>query len=53
MEPLVLFGIQFTMSLAAYGLIAFRYLAPRPSPFRVFAYPLGVNWVIVAISSGV
>ena len=29
MEPIALFGIQFTMSLVAYGLIAFWYLVPR------------------------
>ena len=31
MEPIVLFGIQFTLSLAAYLLIAFWYVAPRLS----------------------
>jgi hypothetical protein len=31
MEPLVLFGIQFTFSLAAYALIAWWYGAPRLS----------------------
>jgi hypothetical protein len=31
MEPTVLFGIQFTLSLAAYALIGFWYLAPRLS----------------------
>ena len=30
-EPIVLFGIQFTLSLAAYSLIAFWYVAPRLS----------------------
>jgi hypothetical protein len=29
MPPIVLFGIQFTLSLAAYGLLAWWYLAPR------------------------
>jgi hypothetical protein len=29
MEPIVLFGIQFTMSLLIYVLIAARYVAPR------------------------
>src|SRR5258706_15986986 len=29
MEPIVLFGIQFTLSLVAYALIAFWYVAPR------------------------
>jgi hypothetical protein len=31
MEPIVLFGIQFTLSLAAYGLIALWYVVPRLS----------------------
>jgi hypothetical protein len=31
MEPIVLFGIQFTLSLVAYWLIAFWYVAPRLS----------------------
>jgi hypothetical protein len=31
MEPIVLFGIQFTLSLAAYLLIAFWYVVPRLS----------------------
>ena len=31
MRPIVLFGIQFTLSLLAYGLIAFWYVAPRLS----------------------
>ena len=31
MEPIVLFGIQFTLSLAAYSLIARWYVAPRLS----------------------
>ena len=31
MEPAVLFGIQFTLSLVAYALIAFWYAAPRLS----------------------
>ncbi len=29
MEPIVLFGIQFTLSLVAYALIAFWYVVPR------------------------
>ncbi len=29
MDPVVLFGIQFTLSLVAYALIAFWYVAPR------------------------
>jgi hypothetical protein len=31
MEPIVLFGVQFTLSLAAYSLIAVWYAAPRLS----------------------
>ena len=31
MEPIVLFGIQFTLSLVAYLLIAFWYVVPRLS----------------------
>jgi hypothetical protein len=31
MEPIVLFGIQFTLSLVAYSLVAFWYVAPRLS----------------------
>src|SRR5258707_2472248 len=31
MDPIVLFGIQFTLSLVAYALIAFWYVAPRLS----------------------
>jgi len=30
-EPLALFGIQYTLSLVAYGLIGFWYVAPRLS----------------------
>src|SRR6266567_8082028 len=42
MEPIVLFGIQFTLSLAAYGLIAFWYVLPRLSrlPREVALAPL-------------
>src|SRR6266700_868978 len=42
MEPIVLFGIQFTLSLAAYGLIAFWYVLPRLSglPRDVALVPL-------------
>src|SRR5258708_7174397 len=31
MPPIVLFGIQFTLSLIAYAFIAFWYIAPRVS----------------------
>src|ERR1700682_6214673 len=42
MEPLVLFGIQFTLSLLAYALIAFWYVVPRLSrlPREVALAPL-------------
>jgi len=42
MDPIVLFGIQFTLSLAAYGLIAFWYVLPRLSrlPREVALVPL-------------
>jgi len=29
MEPVVLFGIQFTLALVAYALIGFWYVSPR------------------------
>src|SRR5258708_19874185 len=42
MDPIVLFGIQFTLSLVAYALIAFWYVAPRLSrlPREVALAPL-------------
>jgi len=42
MEPIVLFGVQFTLSLVAYSLIAFWYVAPRLSglPREVALVPL-------------
>jgi len=42
MEPVVLFGIQFTLSLAAYALIGFWYVAPRLSrlPREIALAPL-------------
>src|SRR5712691_5767585 len=42
MEPIALFGIQFTLSLVAYALIAFWYVAPRLSrlPREVALAPL-------------
>src|SRR6266571_3337877 len=42
MEPIVLFGIQFTLSLVAYLLIAFWYVLPRLSrlPREVALVPL-------------
>ena len=47
MEPIVLFGIQFTLSLVAYVLIAFWYVAPRLSrlPRELAVVPL--LWVHV------
>ena len=45
MEPIVLFGIQFTLALVAYGLIAWWYVAPHLSklPREVALAP--VLWV--------
>ena len=42
MEPLVLFGIQFTLSLVVYALLAYWYVAPRLSglPREVSLVPL-------------
>ena len=42
MEPIVLFGIQFTLSLVAYAFIPFWYVAPRLSrlPREVALVPL-------------
>jgi len=42
MEPIVLFGAQFTLSLVAYAFIAFWYVAPRLSrlPREVALVPL-------------
>ena len=42
MPPIVLFGIQFTLALAAYALIAWWYVAPRLSglPREVALMPL-------------
>src|SRR5215510_16392645 len=47
MQPIVLFGIQFTLSLIAYALIAFWYVVPRLSrlPREVALMPL--LWVHV------
>ena len=45
MEPIVLFGIQFTMSLAAYALIAFWYVAPRLSRLSREAALVPLLWV--------
>src|SRR5260370_10270783 len=42
MAPIVLFGIQFTLSLVAYTLIAFWYVVPRLSvlPREIALMPL-------------
>ena len=45
MEPIVLFGIQFTMSLASYTLIAFWYVAPRLSRLSREAALVPLLWV--------
>src|SRR5438105_3213568 len=52
MEPMVLFGIQFTLSLLAYLLIAFWYVAPRLSrlPREVALVPL--LWVHAWVADG-
>ena len=41
-EPVVVFGIQFTLALVAYLLIAFRYVTPRldPLPRELALVPL-------------
>jgi hypothetical protein len=45
MEPIVLFGIQFTLSLAAYALLGFWYLAPRLSRLPREAAVVPLLWV--------
>ncbi len=45
MEPIVLFGIQFTLSLVAYALIAFWYVAPRLSKLPLEAALVPLLWV--------
>lgn len=45
MEPIVLFGIQFTLSLLAYSLIAFWYIAPRLSRMPQEASLVPLLWV--------
>ncbi len=47
MEPLVLFGIQYTASLIAYALIAFWYVAPRLSRLPREAALVPLLWVHV------
>src|SRR5262249_28343498 len=45
MEPILLFGLQFTMSLVAYGLIAFWYVVPRLSKLSREAALVPLLWV--------
>ena len=45
MEPTVLFGIQFTLSLAAYALIAFWYVVPRLSRLPREAAIVPLLWI--------
>jgi hypothetical protein len=45
MEPIVLFGIQFTLSLIAYALIAFWYVVPRLSRLPREAALVPLLWV--------
>src|SRR5215475_2164029 len=45
MNPLVLFSIQFTLSLIAYALIGFWYVAPRLSKLPPEAAVVPLLWV--------
>ena len=45
MEPIVLFGIQFTLSLVAYALIAFWYIVPRLSSLPREAALVPLLWI--------
>src|SRR5450432_3172698 len=45
MDPIVLFSIQFTMSLVAYGLIGFWYVVPRLSRLTREAALVPLLWV--------
>jgi hypothetical protein len=45
MAPIVLFGIQFTLSLAAYALIAFWYVVPRLSGLPREAALVPLLWI--------
>jgi len=47
MEPIVLFGIQFTLSLVAYTLIAFWYVMPRLSGLSREAALMPLLWIHV------
>ena len=45
MEPTVLFGIQFTLSLVAYALIAFWYVVPRLAGLPREAALMPLLWI--------
>jgi hypothetical protein len=45
MEPIALFGIQFTLSLVAYALIAFWYVVPRLSRLPREAAIVPLLWI--------
>jgi hypothetical protein len=45
LEPIVLFGIQFSLSLVAYALIAFWYVAPRLSAMPRESALVPLLWV--------
>jgi len=45
MEPIVLFGIQFTLSLVVYALIGFWYVAPRLSKLPREAALVPLLWI--------
>ena len=45
MEPITLFGLQFTLSLVAYALIAFWYVAPRLSKLPREAALVPLLWI--------
>ena len=54
MEPIVLFGIQFTLSLVAYALIAVWYVAPRLAklPREMALVPAASHWSGSALAWG-
>ena len=45
MEPIILFGLQFTLSLVTYALIAFWYVAPRLSKLPREAALVPFLWI--------
>ena len=47
MQPIVLFGIQFTLSLVAYALIVFWYVVPRLSVLSREAAIMPLLWIHV------